>query len=616
MRHNPMRPSCLTKFQVLSLLGQGFLAASLAGQTLPGRTLLWSDEFSQSDNSAPDASKWGYDLGGSGWGNNELQYYTNRTENVRIVNGELIIEARAENFGGRNFTSARLLTKDKWAWTYGRIEARIKVPKGQGIWPAFWMLGANIGSVSWPNCGEIDIMENIGSLPSTLYGTLHGPGYSGGNGISGNTILSGAALGDAYHVYAIEWEENRIRWFLDGKEFFALTPSDIPAGSSWVFRQPQFLLLNVAVGGNWPGPPNSSTTFPQRMSVDYVRVYAPTSATSNEAQVTVDPVEPWLGYMHVADLPSAGGSYHFGETWNTADLRASFTGSTVTLGPNSISDSSEYWYVGGGAPGKLGNKIMTANFYVEKTGSLAGKTLTFRGKVISNSLTQAHRTIAFIRDFSPDYSSFTTVTTPLSHGNFSIQLTTSANTGRHVQYGFETTGVNVWSTDTAPFGTIQIAPFSETSFSSWIASHDFSGFSNPDLSAAGDPDGDGVTNLSEFAFNGNPRDATASGKLRSRIETVVADETLVLTLPVRGAPVFTGNMNKSASFDGVSYTIEGTRNLLEFEELVIEVPASTHGLPPLDNGWTYRSFRLAGESIGKSPEGNRGFLRVRIAGTE
>lgn len=493
--------------RLILLLGLVTTVVQVEAQSLPGRTLLWADEFSQSDGTKPDSSKWGYDIGGSGWGNNELQYYTNRTENARIESGSLVIEARAENFDVKNYTSARLLTKDKGSWTYGRIEARIKIPKGQGIWPAFWMLGANIGSVGWPNCGEIDIMENIGSLPSTLYGTLHGPGYSGGNGISGNTVLSGAALGDDFHVYAIEWEENRIRWFLDGQQFFSLTPANLPAGSAWVFNQPQFLILNVAVGGNWPKHPDESTVFPQRMTVDYVRVYAPAATAPVASTVTVDPAESWLGYMHVADLPASGGTYRSSGTWSVPDLRTSFAGTTLTLSPNTINDPSTYWYIGGGATGRPGNKIMTANMYVEKTGSLSGKTVTFTGTVSANTLTAAHRSVAFIRDFNADYSSFTTVTAPLANGNFSISLATSAGSGRHVQYGFETTGVNVWPTDVGPFGSVRIAPFTGTPFTSWMSGHDFSAFVNPDLTSIGDPDGDGESNFKEFALNGDPGSA-------------------------------------------------------------------------------------------------------------
>ncbi len=236
--------------------------------------LVWSDEFNQPDGSAPDATKWSYETGGNGWGNHELEYYTSRTNNARIEAGKLVIEAREESFSGKNYTSARLLTKGKHAWTYGRIEARMKIPHGQGIWPAFWMLGANIASTSWPTCGEIDIMENIGREPGLIHGTVHGPGYSGSGGIGGPASLpGGSAFADDFHVYSIEWETNRIRWSVDGQPYFTVTPASLPPGTKWVYNQPQFMLLNLAVGGAWPGNPNATTILPQRMVVDYVRVY-------------------------------------------------------------------------------------------------------------------------------------------------------------------------------------------------------------------------------------------------------------------------------------------------------------------------------------------------------
>jgi len=596
----------------LKLLGVVVLATAATGQTLPGCNLLWADEFAQSDGTKPNSAKWGYDIGGSGWGNNELQYYTDRTENARIESGQLVIEARAENFGGKNFTSARLLTKDKVSWTYGRIEARIKIPKGQGIWPAFWMLGANIGSAGWPTCGEIDIMENIGALPSTLYGTVHGPGYSGGGGISGNTVYSGGALGDAFHVYAIEWEENRIRWFLDGLLYFTVTPSSLPSASTWVFNQPQFLLLNVAVGGNWPGNPNGSTSFPQRMTVDYVRVYTPTPVVPPDSVVTVDPAETWLGFMHVSDLPASGGVYQFGGVWNTADLNASFSGATLKLAPNTIGDPSPYWYIGGGAPGRPGNKIMAANMYVEKTGSLSGKTVIFNGTVSAKTLTSAHSSLAFIKDFAPDYSSSNTVTIPLVNGAFSLSLATNAGSGRHVQYGFETTGVNVWPTDVGPYGSVLITAGAITPYAAWLAGYNFAAFTNPDLTATGDPDGDGLGNFREFALNSDPRSATVSGKMRSRVEAVTGGQALVLTLPVRGNPAFSGTTSKTATVDQVAYTIEGSNSLMSFDQVVTEIPASANAMPLLDSGWSYRSFRLDGLIGGSTPRGPAGYLRVRI----
>lgn len=241
-----------------------------SAQNIPGWSLVWSDEFTQLDGSAPDSTKWGYDTGAGGWGNSELQTYTTSTNNARIEGGQLVIEARTD---GSSYTSARLLTKGKWSWTYGRIEGRIKMPQGQGIWPAFWMMGTNTASVGWPHCGEIDIMENIGSETNIVHATIHGPGYSGGSGIGGPTHLTGAAFADAFHVFAVEWEANRLRWFMDGQPYFTVCPTNLPNSNNWVFTQPQFLLLNLAVGGNWPGNPNGSTTFPQRMIVDYIRVY-------------------------------------------------------------------------------------------------------------------------------------------------------------------------------------------------------------------------------------------------------------------------------------------------------------------------------------------------------
>jgi beta-glucanase (GH16 family) len=247
--------------------------------------LAWSDEFTQADGSSPDSTKWGFDIGGGGYGNNELESYTSRTNNVRIQGGQLVIEAKQENFTGtdnipRNYTSARMLTRGKWSWTYGRMEARIKIPRGQGIWPAFWMLGANISTTPWPNCGEIDIMENIGktSEQSKVYGTIHGPqsggDYNGGAGVGGSyTLPGGAILGDDFHVFAIEWTTNQIKWFMDNQQYFTATPASLPGGGTWPFTQPQFFLLNVAVGGNWPGNPDGTTVFPQQMLVDYVRVY-------------------------------------------------------------------------------------------------------------------------------------------------------------------------------------------------------------------------------------------------------------------------------------------------------------------------------------------------------
>jgi beta-glucanase (GH16 family) len=232
-----------------------------------GWTLAWSDEF---DGETIDPANWKFDKGGSGWGNAELEYYTNRSENARIENGMLVIEARRENYEGLMYTSARMNTAGLHEFTYGRIEARLKLPSGQGIWPAFWTLGTGAG---WPNGGEMDIMEFIGKTPDTVYQTVHGPGYSGGHGVGSKISLGADTLKDDFHVFAIEWQENEIRWFVDAQEVFTVTPEKIPAGTKWVYDHNFFIILNLAVGGGWPGYPDSTTVFPQQYLVDYVRVY-------------------------------------------------------------------------------------------------------------------------------------------------------------------------------------------------------------------------------------------------------------------------------------------------------------------------------------------------------
>lgn len=240
--------------------------------------LNWSDEFNGANGSSPDPTKWAMEVGGGGWGNNELQTYTNRPQNVQVQDGNLVITALKETYTGgdgisRNYTSGRMKTQGLFAQNGGRFEARIKIPYGNGLWPAFWMLGSDIGTMGWPTCGEIDIMENVGKLPATLYGTLHGPGYSGGSGLTGSTVLAGGKLADNYHLYAVEWEGTTIRFYLDSQLYATRTSNEVPAGGLWVFDHPFFLILNVAVGGNWPGAPDGTTVFPQKMYVDYVRVY-------------------------------------------------------------------------------------------------------------------------------------------------------------------------------------------------------------------------------------------------------------------------------------------------------------------------------------------------------
>jgi beta-glucanase (GH16 family) len=241
--------------------------------------IIWQDEFNQPVGSGPDPAKWGHDLGDNGWGNQELQLYTDSRANSFVADDPdatdgraLVIKAVRTPTGG--YTSARLKTHGRFAVTHGRIEARLKLPQGQGIWPAFWMLGDNIDTVPWPACGEIDVMELVGHQPDTLYGTLHGPGYSGSHGLTKSTVLpAGVTFADAYHIFAVDWRPERIDWRLDGQIYHTVTPADLPPGAKWVFNDsPFFLLLNLAVGGKWPGYPDPTTRLPQEYRVDYVRV--------------------------------------------------------------------------------------------------------------------------------------------------------------------------------------------------------------------------------------------------------------------------------------------------------------------------------------------------------
>ncbi len=235
--------------------------------------LVWSDEFNAARRTPPDPAKWVYDLGGGGWGNNELEVYTDKPHNVAQDGaGHLVIRALKSNSG--KYTSARIKTQGKYTVQYGKIAARMKIPHGQGIWPAFWMLGEDIKTVDWPACGEIDVMENIGKEPSIVHGTIHGPGYSGGNGIGHSaTLANGAPLSENFHVYAVEWSSDSITFLLDDKAYATVTPRDLPPGTHWVYNHPFFLLLNLAIGGNWPGNPDGTTQFPQQLVVDWVRVW-------------------------------------------------------------------------------------------------------------------------------------------------------------------------------------------------------------------------------------------------------------------------------------------------------------------------------------------------------
>jgi len=261
--------------------------------------LVMADEFDV--DGAPNPENWTFDIGrgplGDGWGNNELQYYTDRPENAIVQNGYLIITAKQESFSGASYTSARLKTRNKIEQKYGRFEARIKLPQGKGLFPAFWMLGNNycespafapdgtvfcdtsspnyeLGNVLWPQCGEIDIMEYLGNKPTEVFGSIHGPGFSGSESLSKKYTLPSSRFDTEFHVFGIEWTESHINWYVDNVLYNQITRSDVEEeGGEWVFDNSFFMLLNLAVGGNLPGSPDANTSFPQRMIVDYVRVY-------------------------------------------------------------------------------------------------------------------------------------------------------------------------------------------------------------------------------------------------------------------------------------------------------------------------------------------------------
>ncbi|WP_420441976.1 glycoside hydrolase family 16 protein [Candidatus Palauibacter sp.] len=244
---------------------------SLGTEPDPDWTLAWSDEFDGPAGQLPNPANWVFDVG-TDWGNRQLEFDTDRPDNVSLDgDGNLAITARRESYGGGAYTSGRIKTQGLFEQAYGRFEARIRLPTGQGIWPAFWLLGSNFATVGWPECGEIDVMEYRGQEPSIVHATVHGPGYSAGGGLTARHLLTGDRFDTGFHEFAIEWTDGRIVWFVDGQRYHAVDRDD-PSGR-WVFDHPFFILLNVAVGGNFVGPPNESTRFPQSMLVDWVRVY-------------------------------------------------------------------------------------------------------------------------------------------------------------------------------------------------------------------------------------------------------------------------------------------------------------------------------------------------------
>lgn len=250
-----------------------YLPTDNTGYTTPasyaGYHLAWSDEF---NTGVFNTQNWNVENGGGGWGNNELEYYTGRTQNLFQSNGNLIIEARKENYGSNSYTSARINTAGKQQFTFGRIDMRAKLPVSKGLWPALWMLGANFGQVGWPACGETDIMELVGQNPKQIVGSIHWKQANGTNGTYNNSYNATQDFAQQFHVFSLLWDTNSIKIMVDDQVFMSATNANVTTGT-YPFNAPFFLIFNVAVGGDWPGPPDANTVFPQRMYVDYVRVF-------------------------------------------------------------------------------------------------------------------------------------------------------------------------------------------------------------------------------------------------------------------------------------------------------------------------------------------------------
>ena len=264
------------KYFLVGALFAIYSCTSSETQTLTTLTkLVFVDNFEV--DGELDAAKWKIDEGTGidGWGNRELQYYTNRSENVEVKDGMLHITALKESYLGSNYTSGKILTKGVYETKYGRFEARIKLPWGKGLWPAFWLLGDDSeGTVNWPTIGEIDIMEYAGQKPTITHGSIHGPGYSGGEAVTKIYTLENNRFDTGFHVFGIEWGPNYINYYVDDVLYNQITPSDLPEGTNWIFNDNQFhIILNMAVGGTFVGAPNTETEFPQTMIIDYVKVY-------------------------------------------------------------------------------------------------------------------------------------------------------------------------------------------------------------------------------------------------------------------------------------------------------------------------------------------------------
>lgn len=258
-----------------TILNDGtYLTTDSSGYTTPasypGYTLAWSDEF---NGNSLNMQNWNFETGGSGWGNHELENYTSRSQNLFVSSGNLIIEARQESYGGNNYTSARINSSNKQQFTFGRIDIRAKLPVSSGMWPALWMLGANFGTAGWPGCGETDIMELIGKNPGQVVGSMHWKQQDGSEGTYNNSYnLPSQDFSKQFHVFSLIWAQDSVQFLVDDHLYVNGSAQNVTSGT-YPFNSPFFFIFNVAVGGDWPGPPDGTTVFPQRMFVDYVRVF-------------------------------------------------------------------------------------------------------------------------------------------------------------------------------------------------------------------------------------------------------------------------------------------------------------------------------------------------------
>jgi beta-glucanase (GH16 family) len=305
------------------------VALSLQGITQTSWSLVWSDEFA---GTTLNQDIWTYEYGNSGWGNNELQYYTNDEDNVSVNNGTLKITARQETFGSANYTSGRIITNNKYEFQYGKVECRMRIPVGQGIWPAFWMLGGNIENIGWPACGEIDIMEHVNNEPM-MHGTVHW--YNNGHSYDGSSYSTDVT---EFHIYGIIWDETKIQFFVDGNFYNEFTYSS-GNNSATVFQNPYFFLLNLAVGGNWPGNPDGTATFPATMEVDYIRVFQQLEVGVSETQnneFSIYPT-PFAAQLNVTSTETNSGRTY--EVLNTLGERIA---SGTLVGQNTSINTSDW----------------------------------------------------------------------------------------------------------------------------------------------------------------------------------------------------------------------------------------------------------------------------------